>query len=199
MVHRLTARPLLIVLAAILSLALAACGSAAEAPTEAPAPTAMPAATATATPAPAVTAAVTPADPALAGLGCATGRRPRRHLRRRPVATGRPGVRTQLGRHRRRRQPRRQRPPGIPGAPPLDLRIPLLPGIAGQGQTHRPHPADQRRRGIRVPVRLHQPRPAALPVDGALPPPQHRRAHQQPAHHQPDLFPRAGHFPGPTI
>ena len=68
MMHRLTARPLLIVLAAILSLALAACGSAAESPTEAPAPTAMPAATATATPAPAVTAAATPADPALAAL-----------------------------------------------------------------------------------------------------------------------------------
>ena len=70
--HQLTARPLLIVLAAILSLALAACGSAAESPTDAPAPTARPAATATvaptATPAPAVTAAVTPADPALAAL-----------------------------------------------------------------------------------------------------------------------------------
>ena len=44
MMHRLAARPLLIVLAAILSLALAACGSAAEAPTDTPAPTATPSA-----------------------------------------------------------------------------------------------------------------------------------------------------------
>ena len=68
--YRLARWPLIMVLSAILALALAACGSAAEAPTEAPAPTAAPTATAAppATRAPATTMAAAPADPELTAL-----------------------------------------------------------------------------------------------------------------------------------
>ena len=121
-----------------------------------------------------------------ADICCPNGRRSRRNLHWRHPSASRScphGGPRRLG---------RQRAPGVAGAPSLALREPLLRGTSGEGQAHRSHAYDLRRTGHHHSARLHQPGPAALPVDENLPGAQSEGAHQRETGTYYQFLPRAG-------